>query len=53
MSNINIPKIEQFTEKENYILKNIICNDKIIIKTDEEMKIYKKLIQLVIKNNDK
>lgn len=50
--NLHFSNIEGFSEHEKIILQSILRRGKIVIKTDEQLNIYKKFIQYAKKKID-
>lgn len=50
--NLHFSNIEGFSENEKIILQSILRRGKIVIKTDEQLNIYKKFIQYAKKTID-
>lgn len=48
---IAFPFVPEFTPSQNTVLQTILRNDKIVITTPEQMKVYKLFIDLVMKDN--
>ena len=48
---IAFPFVPEFTPSQNAVLQTILRNDKIVITTPEQMKVYKLFIDLVMKDN--
>lgn len=46
---ITFPIVPEFTTSQNAILKSILRNDKIVINTSEQKKVYKLFIDIVMK----
>ena len=51
--NLHFSNIEGFSENEKIILQSILRRGKIVIKTDEQLNIYKKFIQYAKKRSIK
>ena len=50
---ISFPFVSEFTPSQNAVLQSILKNDKVIITTPEQMKVYKLFINLVMKDDNK
>lgn len=48
---ISFPFVPEFTLSQNAILQSILRNDKIVITTPEQKRVYKLFIDLVMKDN--
>lgn len=47
---MNFTFIEEFTKEQNDILQGILIKDKIVVKTPEQIKVYKMFIELINKD---
>lgn len=52
METITFPVVPEFTPSQNAILQSILRNDKIVITTPAQMKVYKLFIDLVMKDDN-